>query len=90
MQTYVYSMYTVQNLHLKAMQNNVIKKFTCKGTLRQVFICLRPRNPLPPLSGTLYTCKQYTYSHWEGGDSCTREKVREATVYQNTNMDDCI
>jgi hypothetical protein len=24
------------------------KKLTCKGTLRQVFICLRPRTPYPP------------------------------------------
>ncbi len=25
------------------------KKISCKGTLRQVFICLRPRTPYPPL-----------------------------------------
>jgi hypothetical protein len=29
------------------MQNVVIQKSTCKGTLRQVFICIRP----PPLLG---------------------------------------
>ncbi len=31
---------------------------TCKGTLRQVFICLRLRTPQPPRY-TLFTCKQY-------------------------------
>ncbi len=58
-----------------------IQKLTCKGTLRQVFICLRTRTP--------YTtprthCIQYTYSHSEGGggDSWTREKVRGATVHK--------
>jgi hypothetical protein len=35
-----------------------------KIDLRQVFICLRPRNTNPPY--TLYTCIQYTYSHREG------------------------
>jgi hypothetical protein len=57
-----------------------LNKLTCKGTLRQVFICLRPRTPYPPLY-TLYTV-QYTYSHREGGESLTREKVRGATVHK--------
>ncbi len=43
-----------------------LKKLTCKGTLRKVFISLRPRTPYP-LSYTLYTCIQYIYSHREGG-----------------------
>jgi hypothetical protein len=44
-----------------------LKKFTCKGTLRQVFICLRPRThtPPPPHTHMLYT---------GGGESWTREK----------------
>jgi hypothetical protein len=42
-----------------------LKKLTCKETLRQAFICLRPRNTYPP--NTLYTCIQYTYLHREGG-----------------------
>jgi hypothetical protein len=46
-----------------------LKKLTCKGTLRQVFICLRPppllRHHTPP-PYTLYTCILYTYSHREG------------------------
>ncbi len=32
-----------------------LKKLTCKETLRQVFICLRPRTPYPP-PYTLYIC----------------------------------
>jgi hypothetical protein len=43
-----------------------IKILTCNGTLRQVFYCLRPRT-LPPPPYTLYTRKQYTYSHRKGG-----------------------
>jgi hypothetical protein len=35
-------------------------KKTCKGTLRQLFICLMPRT-LYPSPYTLYTCIQYTY-----------------------------
>jgi hypothetical protein len=46
------------------------KKLTCIGTLRQVFICLRPPppsyDPLPPPLYTLYTCLLFTYSHREG------------------------
>jgi hypothetical protein len=44
-----------------------LKQLTCKGTLRQVFICLRPSPPYPPSPFILYTCIQYTYSHREGG-----------------------
>jgi hypothetical protein len=42
------------------------KKITCKETLRQMFICLRPRTPYS-LPYELYTCIQYTYSDREGG-----------------------
>ncbi len=55
-----------------------LKKFTCKGTLRQVFICLRPRTPYPPY--TQYTCilyVQYTYSHGEGGGGVRELNQRE-------------
>jgi hypothetical protein len=47
-------------------QMSLSNKFTCKGTLQQVYICLRPRTPYPP-SYTLYKCIQYTYSHKKGG-----------------------
>ncbi len=53
------------------------KKFTCKGTLRQVFICPIPP---PPRSHTVYV---YVNSHREGGDGeRTREKVSRATVHK--------
>ncbi len=42
------------------------RKFNWEATLRQVFICLRPRTPPNP-PYTLYTCVQYTYSQREGG-----------------------
>ena len=43
---------------------------------RQVFICLRPRTPYPPLT-------LYTYSHSEGGwESWTREMGRVASVHK--------
>jgi hypothetical protein len=42
-----------------------LQEITCKGTLRQVLICLRPRTQYPP-PYTLYTFIQYTYSHREG------------------------
>ncbi len=49
-------------------------------TLRQVFICLRPRTPYPPLTHCVhYVYIQYTYSHRE---RWTREKVRGATVHK--------
>jgi hypothetical protein len=35
-----------------------LHKFTCKGTLRQVFICLRPRTPYPPPK----YCSVYVYT----------------------------
>ncbi len=45
-----------------------LTKLTCNGTLRQMFICLRPRTPYPIPPYTLYVCIQYTYSHrWGGG-----------------------
>jgi hypothetical protein len=45
-----------------------LKKLTCKGTMRQVYIYMSGSQnliPLPPY--TLYTCIQYTYSHREEG-----------------------
>ncbi len=46
-----------------------LKILTCKGTLRQVFIWLRPRTPYPPPPAyTLFTYILYTNSHREGGE----------------------
>jgi hypothetical protein len=41
---------------------------TCKGILRQVFICLRSRIHTPPPFTHYYTRIQYTYSHRKGGE----------------------
>jgi hypothetical protein len=48
------------------------KKITSKLTLRQVFICLRPRTPYPQPLHTVYVYNIYstvygTYSHRERG-----------------------
>ncbi len=62
-----------------------------KIRLRQVFICLRPRTPLPP--HILYKCIQYSYSHRDGG------RVNQSEGYwgnssqswvENANMTDCM
>ncbi len=47
------------------------EKLTCKVTLRQVFICLRPRTP--PLH-TLYLCTIYFFTQ---GRDRERETERE-------------
>ncbi len=54
-----------------------LKKLTCKGTLRLVFICLRPRNPyLPPLQ-TVYLYLLYSiliYTGKGGGESWNQKR----------------
>jgi hypothetical protein len=53
-----------------------LKKLTCKGTLRQVFICLRPPPLLRPYT-SLTHCIVYTvYS--------------SQSWVENTNMTECI
>ncbi len=46
-----------------------LKKLTCKGILRQVFIRLRPKTLYhpPPFPYTLYQCLQHTYSVFTQG-----------------------
>jgi hypothetical protein len=71
---------------IKLVEDNAkcrhLKKLICKGTLRQVFNCLRPRTPYPPLHTLKYTCIQYSYSRRERGDIITREKIKGATVHE--------
>ncbi len=56
-----------------------LKKLTCKETLRQVFICLRPRTPYTP--PPLHTASILIHTRKMGrGESGTREKARSATV----------
>ncbi len=64
------------------------KKLACKGTLRQVFICLRSRTPssTPPPPYTLYLCKQYSYSHREGGWGERVEPERRLEGQQFTKL----
>ncbi len=80
---------SVQALYrkIRLIEGNVkcrhLKKLTCKGTLRQLFICVRPKPPPRP-PPPLYTCIQYIYSQREGGRgvSWTREKRRGTTVHK--------
>jgi hypothetical protein len=61
-----------------------LKTITCKGTLRQEYICLSPRTPYTT-PYTLYTCILYSipYLFTQGrGKSWTRKKVRGATVHK--------
>jgi hypothetical protein len=58
-----------------------LKKLTCKGTLRQVFISLRPRTHIPP---PLHTQKRQA-----GGELNQREGERgnsSQSWVENTNM----
>ncbi len=54
------------------------KKLTCKGTLRQVFICLRPRTPPQP-PYTLYTCMLILIHTGRGGGRVEPERRLEFT-----------
>jgi hypothetical protein len=65
------------------------KKLACQGTLRQVFICLRPRTPYHPPPPPITHCKRvyitvYLILQGRGGrrESWTREKWRGATVHK--------
>jgi hypothetical protein len=85
---------------MRLIEDNVkcyhLKKLTCKGTLRQVFICLRPSTPYPLLPYTLYTCIQYIIHTEEWGEVeelNQREGWRgnsSQSWVENTNMNDCI
>jgi hypothetical protein len=51
-----------------------LKKLTYKGTLRQLFICLGPRNSYPPY--TLYVYTVYLFIQGRGGELNQREEER--------------
>jgi hypothetical protein len=58
-----YSRDAIHRRKIRLIEGNAkcrhLKKLTCKGTLRQVFICLRPRTPYPTPLHTVYV---YMYS----------------------------
>jgi hypothetical protein len=72
---FCYSQYILYDVHrrkIRLIEGNakcryLQKKITCKGTLRQVIICLRTRTPYPPPPYTRYTCMYTVYSRREGG-----------------------
>ncbi len=50
-----------------------LENFTLKGTLRQLFICLRPRTSYPPPLHTVYVFTVYLFTEGKG-ESWTREE----------------
>jgi hypothetical protein len=80
--------------HRRQCKMSSSKKLTCKGALRQMFICLRPRTPY-----TLYTCIHYTVlstTHREAGEGGRGEPERRlewqqlTKLVENTNQHDCL
>ncbi len=84
--------YNVDRRKIRLIEGNAkcrhLKQLTCKGSLRRLFICMRPRTPYSSsLTHCLHLCTVYsTYInlHREGGrgDSWTRVKIREATIHK--------
>jgi hypothetical protein len=76
------------------MQNVVIKKLTCKGTMRQVFFCLRPRTPYPLTHCIrVYSIPIHTEKGGRGEELNQREEERgnsSQSWVENTNMTDFI
>ncbi len=84
--------------HRRQCKMSSSKKIELNRVLRQVVICLRPRNPYqPPYTHCIRVYVQYTYWHREGGESWTREKGTGAIVHKarstvpnSTKMTDCV
>jgi hypothetical protein len=76
------------------MQNVVIKKLTCKGTMRQVFFCLRPTTPYPLTHCIrVYSILIHPEKGGRGGELNQREEERgnsSQSWVENTNMTDFI
>ncbi len=70
-----YMSYTWSHRKIRLKEGNAkcrhLKKLTCNGTWRQVFICLRPRTPYPPPLYTVYVYNVFTVflftQTWGGG-----------------------
>jgi hypothetical protein len=75
-----------------------LKNLTCKGPLRQVFICMRPITPCipPPPLHTVNVFTAYLFIHGSGGggerveQGDKLEEQRLTKLAENTNMTDCI
>ncbi len=64
-----------------------LKKWTFKGTLQQVFICMRARKPYPPpLLHTVYLYTEHLLTQRRVEVRWSREKVRRATVHKAGSM----
>ncbi len=90
-------LYVLNRRKIRLIEGNAkshhLKKFTCKETLRQVFICLRPRTPNPPLH-TVYVYIEYLFTQGRGAGEFNRREGERGNSSQswveNTNMTDCI
>ncbi len=59
-----------------------LKKFTCKGTLRQVFIWLRPRTPIPSTPYSLYNVYRILiHTGGGGGGEVELERMEEGQQF---------
>ncbi len=75
-----------------------LKNLTSKWTLRQVFICLKPRTPrttYPPPLHTVYVYAVYLFTQrrGEGGRDEPERRLRgnsSQSWVEDTNMTDCI
>ncbi len=64
------------------------KKLTCKGTLRPVLICLKPRTPYPPPPHLTHCIRIYSIliHTWKGGGGERVETERRLEGQQFTNL----
>jgi hypothetical protein len=67
---------THRNTNRKQCKMSSSKKLTCRGTFRQVFICLRPRTPYPPPVHTVYL-----FAQERGGGGTEPERRREGQQF---------
>ncbi len=65
-----------------------LKKLTCKVTLRQVFICLRPRTPCPP--PILHTVYMYTVYLFTQGRRRGRGELNQREVQSGNSSQACL
>jgi hypothetical protein len=74
------------------------KKLTCKVTLRQVFICLRPRTPYHHSITHCIRVYLYLFTRGKGegrelnqreGERDNRGEYRLQSLVENTNMTEC-